>query len=92
MKLLGKAKKICLLNLTLYIDMVPYGFLGLAIACLSQQNIILRLNTVFINLNLKIMHTRAVHFELGLRNLPVKGLNRTFGLVHTVHSYVYMYI
>ena len=25
MKLLGKARKICLLNLTLYIDMVPYG-------------------------------------------------------------------
>ena len=24
MKLLGKARKICLLNLTLYIDMVPY--------------------------------------------------------------------
>ena len=26
MKLLGKARKICLLNLTLYIDMVPYGW------------------------------------------------------------------
>ena len=28
MKLLGKARKICLLNLTLYIDMVPYAALG----------------------------------------------------------------